>query len=88
MRKTVAVVALSVCLGLVSADQALAQSPAAQPAPTAQPTQTRNDNSFPWGLLGLLGLGGLAGLRKREHVERHVERGPTGTNTGTQSRSG
>lgn len=39
-------------------DMALAQ--------TAQPE--RDDNDFPWGLLGLLGLAGLLGRKKHDHV--------------------
>lgn len=43
-------------------------------AGTAQPA--REDNDFPWGLLGLLGLAGLLG-RKRDDKHVHVDR--TGT---------
>ncbi|HZG45898.1 MAG TPA: WGxxGxxG family protein [Allosphingosinicella sp.] len=45
---------------------------------TTQNQGQREDNDFPWGLLGLLGLAGLLGLRKKErdiHVDarRHDE---------------
>lgn len=53
----------------------------ATPAPTTGPEATavvqtappveRENNDFPWGLLGLLGLGGLAGLRSRPEPVRH-----------------
>ena len=45
---------------------------------TAQP---RDDDGFPWGLLGLLGLAGLAGLRRQPEVrtvERRTDQGTTG----------
>lgn len=45
---------------------------------TTVTTEQREDNDFPWGLLGLLGLAGLLGRKKREsdiHVDaRHNNR--------------
>ena len=35
----------------------------------------RDDNDFPWGLLGLLGLAGLMGRKKRDiHVDARTDR--------------
>lgn len=31
----------------------------------------RDDDDFPWGLLGLLGLAGLLGLKRRDHDRDH-----------------
>ncbi len=83
MRKTFSVAPLSALLSLGPDSQALAQTPPAGPAPTAQTSQARNNNDFPWGLLGLLGLGGLAGLRRRDQVEHRGERPSTGTSSRT-----
>lgn len=58
------------------------------PTPAATVTQVdtaepRNDDGFPWGLLGLLGLAGLAGLRRQQPEVRTVER-RTDTGVGGQ----
>ena len=90
MRKEIAVVGSAALLTLGTGTQAFAQQQqpgTATQVPTSQPTtQNRNDNDFPWGLLGLLGLGGLAGLRRRDHEVRRDERMPTAAPVGTQSR--
>lgn len=41
-------------------------APQATPVVQAAQPVEREDNGFPWGLLGLLGLAGLAGMRRRE----------------------
>jgi len=88
MRKKIAIVGLAALLTIGTSAQALAQQQqpgSATPMPTAQQTnQSRNDNDFPWGLLGLLGLAGLAGLKRRDQEVRRDE--PVRTATGTQSR--
>jgi MYXO-CTERM domain-containing protein len=38
----------------------------------ATPTVEREDDEFPWGLLGLLGLAGLLGLKRKER-DIHVD---------------
>ena len=90
MRKKIAIVGLAALLTIGTSAQAFAQQQqpgTATQAPTSQQTnQSRNDNDFPWGLLGLLGLAGLAGLKRRDHEVRRDERMPTGTPVGTQSR--
>ena len=45
-------------------------------AQTVQPE--RDDNDFPWGLLGLLGLAGLLGRKRDDHVR--VDRTSGSTN--------
>lgn len=56
---------------------AFAQDATAVPTTAAQTTVQstqpveRENNGFPWGLLGLLGLAGLAGLRPRPEPARH-----------------
>lgn len=49
----------------------------AQEAATVDSTTTttpiREDNEFPWGLLGLLGLAGLI-PRKQQHTTAHTDR--------------
>lgn len=49
-----------------------AQTRDTAPAPTAQVTETHDDddNTGLWGLLGLVGLAGLAGLRRRPEPVR------------------
>ena len=39
---------------------------------TTYTTVEKDDNDFPWGLLGLLGLAGLLG-RKRKEADIHVD---------------
>ena len=88
MHKKIAAVGLAALLTMGTGTHASAQQQ--QPgtvtqAPTSQQTnQSRNDNDFPWGLLGLLGLAGLAGLKRRDHEVRRDDRTPTAA--GTQSR--
>ena len=90
MHKKIAAVGLAALLTAGTGAHAFAQQQqpgTATQAPTSQQTnQSRNDNDFPWGLLGLLGLAGLAGLKRRDHEVRRDERMPTGTPVGTQSR--
>jgi len=91
MHKKIAAVGLAALLTVGTSAHAFAQQQqpgTATRAPTSQQAnQSRDDDSFPWGLLGLLGLAGLAGLRRRDHAERRDERLPTGTPVGTQSRT-
>jgi MYXO-CTERM domain-containing protein len=54
------------------------QSTAAEQS--AQPVE-REDNDFPWGILGLLGLAGLAGLRSRPEPVRREQVHSTSSNT-------
>jgi MYXO-CTERM domain-containing protein len=90
MHKKIAAVGLAALLTVGTSASTFAQQQqpgTATMAPTMQQAnQTRNDNDFPWGLLGLLGLAGLAGLKRRDHEVRRDERMPTGTPVGTQSR--
>jgi MYXO-CTERM domain-containing protein len=91
MRKKIAAVGLAALLTVGTSASTFAQQQqqpgTATQAPTSQQAnQSRNDNDFPWGLLGLLGLAGLAGLKRRDHEVRRDERMPTGTPVGTQSR--
>ena len=87
MYKKIAAVGLAALLTVGTSAHAFAQQPqpgTATQAPTSQQAnQSRDDNDFPWGLLG---LAGLAGLKRRDHEVRREERMPTGTPVGTQSR--
>jgi MYXO-CTERM domain-containing protein len=86
MRKKIAIVGLSALVTLGPGAQAFAQAQqqpgSERQAPASQPNQTRDDDGFPWGLLGLLGLGGLAGLRRRDHDGRRVDRTSPATAAG------
>ena len=42
-----------------------------RPDTTQETTQPREENHFPWGLLGLLGLAGLLGRKKQDDI--HVD---------------
>jgi MYXO-CTERM domain-containing protein len=90
MHKKIAAVGLAALLTVGTSASTFAQQQqpgTATQAPTSQQAnQSRNDNDFPWGLLGLLGLAGLAGLKRRDHEVRRDERMPTGTPVGTHSR--
>ncbi len=90
MHKKIAAVGLAALLTVGTSAHAFAQQQqpgVATQAPTSQQAnQSRDDDGFPWGLLGLLGLAGLAGLKRRDHEVRRDERMPTGTPVGTQSR--
>jgi MYXO-CTERM domain-containing protein len=89
MHKKIAAVGLAALLTVGTSAHAFAQQQpgTATQAPTSQQAnQSRDDDGFPWGLLGLLGLAGLAGLKRRDHEVRRDERMPTGTPVGTQSR--
>jgi MYXO-CTERM domain-containing protein len=50
-------------------------------AQTVQP-ERKDDDDFPWGLLGLLGLAGLLGLKRRDDHDVHIDR-TTNDRTGT-----
>lgn len=90
MHKKIAAVGLAALLTVGTSAHTFAQQQ--QPGtgtqvPTSQQAnQSRNDNDFPWGLLGLLGLAGLAGLKRRDHEVRRDDRMPTATTAGTHSR--
>ncbi len=47
----------------------------------------RDDDDFPWGLLGLIGLAGLLGMKRRDDDHKRVDRTDydrtAGTRTGT-----
>jgi MYXO-CTERM domain-containing protein len=90
MHKKIAAVGLATLLTLGTSAHAFAQQQpgtATQVPTSQQANQSRDDDGFPWGLLGLLGLAGLAGLKRRDHEVRRDERMPTGTPVGTQSRT-
>jgi MYXO-CTERM domain-containing protein len=90
MHKKIAAVGLAALLTVGTSVHAFAQQQpgTATQAPTSQQAnQSRNDNDFPWGLLGLLGLAGLAGLKRRDHAVRRDDRMPTGTPVGTHTRT-
>jgi MYXO-CTERM domain-containing protein len=87
MHKKIAAVGLAALLTVGTSAHAFAQQQpgTATQAPTSQQAnQSRDDDGFPWGLLG---LAGLAGLKRRDHEVTRDERMPTGTPVGTQSRT-
>lgn len=77
-----ALVIAGASIGPVAAQEV---SPSGEPN-TVQTTRTveRENNDFPWGLLGLLGLGGLAGLRRREQPQLERTGQTEGAKTYTQ----
>ena len=86
MHKKLAAVGLAALLTVGTGTHAFAQQQpgtATQVPTSQQANQNRNDNDFPWGLLGLAGLAGLAGLKRRDHEVRRDERMPTGTQSRT-----
>ena len=51
----------------------IAQNPTTASAdPYATEAPEREDDDFPWGLLGLAGLAGLLGLKRRDDNARHT----------------
>ncbi len=76
--KSVSTTVLALAFAVVLTGPVYAQDETPTPAATVTQVETaenRNDDGFPWGLLGLLGLAGLAGLRRQPQTEvRTVER--------------
>ena len=71
MRSTSIILVGSACLLLMPISVS-AQQPGMTDTTVTTQSAEREDNDFPWGLLGLLGLAGLI-PRKRDHVV-HNER--------------
>jgi MYXO-CTERM domain-containing protein len=58
-------------LAAISPTAASAQADTNNTADTQYTTVEREDNDFPWGLLGLLGLAGLLGRKRKDDI--HVD---------------